>query len=410
MKYLLRAVLILFAWLAVYSIPRAAAIVEVPLPPWAVPEAGTPPPLRPSHWQDQALLLAGRPLPKSSPFYAVSRTPAFQKHAARMRAFWWQVLRESVNQIGKWRDKNIPKNLDGRLVFYPLSGADYLNAYAFFPRASNYLFVALETPGDMPDLTRMDDHEREQGLIAIRRAVGSLATVNYMQSKVLRQELSNPYLPGTLPVFLMLAGVMGQTVLDVKAVRMEDSGELSDCDFEPYSPTAVRDSTIMGPGPVRGLRMVLRDTGQAVSKTLVYLQIRLRDEAVTDRTSEGRYLRQLWNCNTIFKSAVYLLHNDAYKDVRNFVLQRSDLVIQDDSGLPYASFARGEWEEHLFGTYTRIPPLGGIPHPPQQPQLARRYREQSEPLAFPYGYGVLQGKDHSNLMLFVRRNARAALR
>jgi hypothetical protein len=327
-----------------------------------------------------------------------------------MRAFWWQVLRESVNQIGKWRDRNIPKNLEDGSVFYPLSGADYLNAYAFFPRARNYLFIALENPGDMPDIMRMGDHEREEGLIAIRRAVGSLATVNYMQSKVLRQELSNPYLPGTLPVFLMLAGVMGQTVQDVKAVMLDDSGELRDCDFEPSSPTTTRDSTIMPPGPVRGLRMVVRDPAQTGSKTIVYLQIRLRDEAVTDGTPEGRYLLRLKNCNTIFKSAVYLLHNDAYRHVRNFILQRSDLVLQDDSGLPYASFAKSEWEEHLFGTYTRIPPLGGIPRPPQQPQLARRYREQSEPLSFPYGYGVLQGKDHSNLMLFVKRSSRAALR
>jgi len=47
--------------------------------------------------------------------------------------------------------------------------------------------------------------------------------------------------------------------------------------------------------------------------------------------------------------------------------------------------------------------LGGIPDPPQQPVLAQRFRESSEPLLFPYGYGVLMGKGKSNLMLFVKK-------
>ena len=138
------------------------------------------------------------------------------------------------------------------------------------------------------------------------------------------------------------------------------------------------------------------------------MQLRLTNDAARDDTPEGKFLSGLGNFNTILKSAVYLLHGQAFDKVRDFLLAHSNLVIQDDSGIPYASFGRQEWEEHLFGKYLRALPLGGLPNPPQQPLLAQKYLRGSEPLPFAYGYGVLWGKGRSNLMLFIRRSNRSS--
>ncbi len=368
-----------------------------------------PSPVRGSRWQEQALLLAGRPLPPESPFYELSLCPSFRRHAAAMAVFWEQVRRESLDEMIPWRKKNVPTELARNPVVYPLSGADYLNAYALFPEAPQYLFIALESPGTLPDLYRMSESEREEGLAAIRRAVATVASVNYMKSKILRKELSNVYIPGTLPVFLLLAGGLGHTVEEVHPVILDAAGNLLDSQWVSSAPAPRRGRGVERSDVIRGLRMVVRDPETRQSKTIVYLQVRLREAAVGTRTREGKFLQKVRHCNTIFKAAVYLLHNDEYDAVRHFVLDRSDLILQDDSGLPYDFFRSEEWDEHLFGTYTRIPPLGGIPNPPQQPLLARRFRERSEPLPFSYGYGVLQGKGKSNLMLFVKKSLRASL-
>jgi hypothetical protein len=369
-----------------------------------------PAPVRNTRWQELALLFAGRPLPPESPFYELSLCPSFRRHAEAMQLFWDQVRKDSLNAMISWREKNVPRALVRNPVFYPLSGADYLNAYALFPQAPQYTFIALEAPGTLPDLYRMTETERDAGLAAIRRAVATVASVNYMKSKILRKELSNTYIPGTLPVFLLLAGGLGHIVEDVRPVILDEGGNIRDFQWggDETPPQNSRKPAIAS--VIHGLRMVVRDPESGQSKLIIYLQVRLRKEAVSTATREGKYLSGMHNFNTIFKAAVYLLHNDEYDAVRKFVLKRSDLILQDDSGLPYRLFRPEEWAEHLFGTYTRIPPLGGIPDPPQQPILAQRFRESSEPLLFPYGYGVLQGKGKSNLMLFVKKSPPAGLR
>ena len=400
-----------FRHFAFVSIFAAALFGARSVPVKRGPEPGSlvlerpvlPAPARNSRWQEQALLFAGRPLPLDSPFYELSLCPSFRRHAAAMEVFWNQVRKESLDEMFPWRRKNLPRAFARNPVVYPLSGADYLNAYALFPEAPQYLFIALESPGTPPDLYRMSEPEREEGLAAIRRAVATVASVNYMKSKILRKELSNVYIPGTLPVFLLLAGGLGHTVKDVRPVILDAAGNIQDSQWAADTPLPRWRGRTAGQDVIRGLRMIVHDPENAQTKTITYLQVRLRDEAVGNGTREGKFLLKINHCNTIFKAAVYLLHNDEFGAVRQFVLDRSDLILQDDSGLPYRFFKEEDWEQHLFGTYTRIPPLGGIPNPPQQPLLAKRFRERSEPLTFSYGYGVLQGKGKSNLMLFLKK-------
>ncbi len=406
-----------FRHITLVSIFTAALIGVRTVPLMTGPEPGslvlerpsTPSIVRSSRWQDQALLFAGRTLPPESPYYELSLCPSFRRHAAAMRTFWDRVRRDSLDEMILWRKKNVPETLARNPVVYPLSGADYLNAYALFPDAPQYLFIALEAPGVLPDLYHMTEPEREQGLAAIRRTVATVASVNYMKSKILRKELSNAYLPGTLPVFMLLAAGLNQIVEEVHPIVLDARGQMQEsqwgADAEAPKPGR-RGGT---PDVIRGLRIVVQDPQNGLRRTLIYLQVRLRAEAVGSRTAEGKYLHGIRHFNTILKAAVYLFHNDDYDAVRRYVLERSDLIVQDDSGLPYRLFDAATWEEHLFGTYTRIPPLGGIPDPPQQPLLARRFRERSEPLAFPYGYGVLQGKGKSNLRLFVKKSLRAEM-
>ncbi len=43
--------------------------------------------------------------------------------------------------------------------------------------------------------------------------------------------------------------------------------------------------------------------------------------------------------------------------VRNIILTKSALVMQDDSGIPYRFFKPEEWETHLYGSYTEPIPM-----------------------------------------------------
>ena len=365
-------------------------------------------PLLTSIWNEQARLLAGLPLSPDSPFFRLSFYPSFQQQAIAMESFWRQYRKQYLDPISEWRQTHIPTNLETRPVLYPMSGTDFLNAYALFPHARQYIFIALEPPGYVPDLFKMTEYERKSGLSANLRVAHALATGNYMQSRVLREQLTNKHIPGALPMFLIFCARLGHTVQSVQAVELDENGNL--CAFPGMLKSVSQLPTGTGPNDkVYGVRLTIRDHTDGADKSIVYLQLRLSNESVRSSSPEGRFLQRLKRFNTVLKAAVYILHEEAYRGVREFILDRSELVLQDDSGIPYKAFAKHEWNERLFGSYTRILPIGGLSHLPQQPLLARRFREIGEPLPFPYGYGVLWGKGKSNLMLFVKRTAPAGM-
>jgi hypothetical protein len=92
----------------------------------------------------------------------------------------------------------------------------------------------------------------------------------------------------------------------------------------------------------------------------------------------------------------------AGNSIRDYILQNSNLVLQDDTGVPFRNFAASKWHVQLFGAYSH-------PDPPfqreYQSDLARAFRAHASvrALGFSLGYGA--GRRPSILMLARRKNA-----
>ncbi|MCE9598835.1 MAG: hypothetical protein K8S54_12785 [Spirochaetia bacterium] len=334
----------------------------------------------PTNWNDLAQLLSGHE-------GVTTTSPAILRHRAYMKDFWARVKKENLEPIAAWRAQTLPSSARGRNVLYPLSGADFLNAYAFYPDAKEYVLIALEPPGTAPQLDKMTEVQKEAGLESVRSAIGTLARNNYLQSRLMAHGFGNPYIGGTLPAFLIMLAGLGHTVKNV-----EDVGIVGGRIVSPP-----------GNGRTKGIRISYVDSKDKEDKTLIYLQMRLEQATAEKTSAEGQYLRSLGPRNMLLKSAVYILHWDSMKLVHDVLMEQGNLIIQDDSGLPYKSFQNGKWKERVFGNYVRALPVGGIPDPPQQPDLAERFKKSPEPLPFAYGYGILRGKNQSNLMMFERK-------
>ena len=78
------------------------------------------------------------------------------------------------------------------------------------------------------------------------------------------------------------------------------------------------------------------------------------------------------------------------------MLEHSEVIVQDDSGIPYRLFDKSRWDISLFGTYRY--PLPGMGVYPQQ-DLIRAYAGGSEHLPFAYGYGPKTAARASGLMV-----------
>jgi len=45
------------------------------------------------------------------------------------------------------------------------------------------------------------------------------------------------------------------------------------------------------------------------------------------------------------------MHNDTFSDIRSFILNTSDAIVQDDSGIPWSYISRLSWDFTLYGDY-----------------------------------------------------------
>ena len=346
------------------------------------------------HWDDCARFLAGMPVPAGSPFSQAASTAFYNDHRVFMDGFWKKVEEENISRINAWRGDAFRLTNNVNLAFYPLSGADFVNLYTVYPKCNEYLMVALEEPGAIPDPLSMKPAELSSGLSCLRRVMWSIASQNYFKSAVMGQEMSNRYLDGTLPVLLVFTARLGHKILSVEPVVLSPRGEIS---VSPWTHGVTNDTRI------RGYRIRFLVDGERRARSLTYLRMRLGEKTMDMSTEEGRFLSSLPPFAMMTKSAIYLFHSAKLRETREYLLSRSKVIVQDDSGIPYRCFDKTRWDIMLYGVYSRPPYISDLPNPPEQADLAAAYRAGAAPLPFNFGYGVLAGRGRSNLMYAVRR-------
>jgi hypothetical protein len=99
---------------------------------------------------------------------------------------------------------------------------------------------------------------------------------------------------------------------------------------------------------VRGVRIMFAGSdGQ--EKTLYYFSTDLSNSGVK-ASGFLKFCETLAPANSLIKSASYLLHSGNFTTVRNFLLNNSATIIQDDSGIPLdrSTNSRGATRSHML--------------------------------------------------------------
>jgi hypothetical protein len=319
------------------------------------------------------------------PHAHVATLDAWARHRATLAPQWERLRRERLSVIEEWRDDVLGAELDRcRTLLYPFSGPDFLNAYLLFPRCDTYVFFGLERPGDVPPLEAMTREDAAALLKDVRVALGDILVRNYFITQHMAQQVHTPRLKGMLP--LMLAS-MGLLDVQIAAVEPFDLGRTA------------------GPLPNTGTRASRRAQGVKVTfvqplvgkpQTLYYLALDATDAALRANPEFLPFLAQHNPSMTFLKSASYLLHGNEFAGTRRTLLQVSDLVVQDDTGIPYRFFRERGFEVRLFGRYAR--PIRDFNYGYQK-DLDAAYRQVGNVavLPFPFGYHWQQGR--SGLMV-----------
>ena len=311
----------------------------------------TAPPARAAQSPDEAArFLAGLPV-REPDLAALAAQPAWAAHADRLSRAWTRMDQRQLVKVRAWAAATMPEaNRSSAAVFYFFSGPDFLYAQTFFPNSSDYILCGTEPVGTVPDMAQMPPGALDADLENLRRALDTMLTTHYFITKDMRTDLTRGQVAGTLPILYVFLARTGCTIRSVSANAGGAQIEFT------------------GPGGQR--------------QTLHYFK--------TDLSNGGGNAAFLAFCKkhapgmSLVKSASYLMHGDGFSTARNFLLENSRIIVQDDSGIPLRAFDSRRWTLRFCGNYEGPIELFKEHY---QPDLAAAYqRSNPAPLGFAFGY------------------------
>ena len=298
---------------------------------------------------ETARFLAG--LPVEGALEGLVHTDVWQSHANALEEAWLKKEQHQLQPIRDFMAVNAEEFYHStNTMYYMFGGPDFLYAHAFFPNANTYILAGLEPVGQVPDFSHQVPEVLAGELAALRESMKTILKTHYFFTKDMRTDLGHGSIGGTLPILYVFLARRGCTVLETTPVKT----------------------------PAEGVKVTFGSAGR--KQTLYYFKTDL---------SGGKSAFLSWCAKqgpglSLLKAASFLMHGDGFGGVRNFLLESSRVIIQDDSGIPLRLFPKG-WTVNCFGRY--------YPHEEMfakynQPDLAALFAKDPPPpgLGFAFGY------------------------
>jgi hypothetical protein len=330
---------------------------------------------------DTARFLAGMPLSQASPLAPLTKQRSWQRHAKRFDKAWAGLEKRQLAKIRAWSGAHIPDRQP--VLYYMFSGPDFLYADAFFPDAATYILSGLEPVGPMPNVQGLSRRALAGEVGRLQRSLNSVLSFSFFITKKMKTQLRGGRLTGTLPILYVFLARAGKTIDDVSLITLDADGNV-----KPYDAKARH--------VAQGAKIVFSGA-DGKKRTLYYFSTDISNGGF-ERSGFEAFCAKFERGDALLKSASYLMHSGYFSQVRDFVLEHSNAIVQDDSGIPLRYFKRDEWRLYPFGNY--LGPISIFPRKYQR-DLSRLYRkERAGPLNF--GIGYRWRPRQSNLLLAIK--------
>ncbi|HEY3450402.1 MAG TPA: hypothetical protein VGK67_28870 [Myxococcales bacterium] len=347
-------------------------------------------PFDPEPIDDQARFLAGLPVPEGSPLYGLQQTKFWKAYAKKFDADWDKLHKERLDAMGDWAAKVLAPKIDPKApVYYLFGGPDFLSVPVLYPEAPLYILGGLEPVGRMPpSLRAMGAAALEEDMRNLRSSLNSIIRLSFFKTNDMREDLVRTELRGVVPLLLVLAARADAKVLEYTRAEITDTGELKDLGAT---------EKCVG---VPGARLKIQRNGSSATQEVLYFKHDVSDPVIKAGPGFLAFFKKHAPANTFLKAASFLLHRPKqFGLTRDFLVENSKSILQDDSGLSFDLLAKGPFELILYGKYLR-------PRPPFtnriQPDMTEAFNKGPvEPLPFLTGY---RKTGESNLVLAISKS------
>jgi hypothetical protein len=324
--------------------------------------------------EEQSRFLAGITLPRQSPLAPLQKSPEYLAHQKTLQEQWSFCRQIRYGAMQRWATEHLARYPATRgILRYLFGGPDFLNAYAFFPDTRVMVLGGLEPVAEVPPPEALSPAALGPALQSLDESLHTSLFAGYFITTEMKPQLAAGAFRGVLPVLYTELALTGNSIDSVSAER---------------------------PFGSPGVRIIYHRPG-GQPQTLWYFQADLSNGKECRRFLA--WLGELGPGASYLKAASYLLPLDSFSETRNFLARTSELILQDDSGLPYRVFEPGRWRLSLYGVYKDPLPIFKLK---RDPALTEAYASPLRVGSLPFGAGYHVRADDANLLLAVRQNER----
>ena len=301
-------------------------------------------------------------------------------------SLWFKMETNRLNKQKDWVKENmkaITPEVD--FLFYPFSGADFLNSNVFFPNAKKTIMIGLEPAGTLPDMNKFSKDSLDKYFNNIRNSLYSILKFSFYRTNSMAKDFKSEDINGTLPNILIFLARNGNDVIDVEPTTIDAKGNLKIKKFSDFKKSKNK-----------GVKITYCSNKSDTLRELYYFSGDISNLGFKNDSSFYVYLNSLDFEATFLKSASFLMHKDYFSYIRNIILNKSEYILQDDSGVPFRFFQNKTWQTKVFGTYDK--PISLFSNYFQK-DFKDAYKDSTKVGKLPFGIGYDWKPNQSNLTL-----------
>ncbi len=325
----------------------------------------------------------------SSVLSYIQKSSDFKVFSKNFDKRWKSFDSTRLNNLRKFKDIEISKTVKPQqTLFYPFSGPDILHAQTFFPEAYKYVMIGLEPVGSFPVFNQKEKDSLGTYFSKVNTSLNAILKFSFFRTQSMSEDLRNEEVDGTLHLLVLFLKRTGNTLCSTKPVTVDSLGNIKYIhSFADLKKLKVN---------TRGVEIIFADINQH-PKTLYYFSLNASDGGLKSNKGFVTYLKNMGPINTYLKGASYLMHKNYFSIIRNTIINQSQHVIQDDSGIAFHYFTESssKWNYSFYGKYLKPIPMFSAFY---QPDLDSLYKQQgSKPIGFGIGYNFRD--KNSNFMI-----------
>lgn len=323
--------------------------------------------------------------------------PKIEKHRAA-------YTKEASTFIQQQQPKQVPTT-----VVYPFGGGDLMSALTTYPNAKEITTISLEHAGDPRRIKSLSKQELVKNLAVIKRTITGL--IQYDDSRTDNMmEGQRLDIPGQLAFFLVALTVHGYEPTSLRYFRLNADGSMNYLDQAEIAASADKEAKLLKRG------WVSPDFSEAFSNSeLTFVKLTDRNDVRVHRhiafnldndhlkadPSLLAHLQQKGRVAAMTKAASYLLWQNAFSTIRDYLLNNMELMISDSTGIPPEFSQAAGFELTTFGNF-------GGSFLGASPKINKDFRElwkTQEKRALPFRYGYVDSNKRSHMLVAKKKAA-----